>query len=73
MKKINFAKWLRTERIESDMTQAQLASAAGMNIASIVRYESGKRIPNLVTTIKLADTMGSDLRTLVRYTYDVPN
>ena len=53
-----FATNLRRLRCESKMTQAQLASKAGMPSAQISHYESGRREPNLANLRALQEALG---------------
>lgn len=48
-------------RIESNMTQQQLAEASGIRQSNISRIESGSCSPTIATLQKLASAMGKKL------------
>ena len=50
--------FLRKYRKAANMTQVELAKAAGTTQAVICRYETGKRIPKITTAQKIADALG---------------
>ena len=62
-----FAANLRAERARADMTQAQLAEAAGISTASVVGYEKGTTLPTLTTLYKLAVVLGTTPNTLMSW------
>ncbi|MBR1849192.1 MAG: helix-turn-helix transcriptional regulator [Lachnospiraceae bacterium] len=53
---------LMKARIDSDMTQAELAKKSGVRQSNISRIESGAVIPRLDTLEKLAQAMGKKLK-----------
>jgi transcriptional regulator with XRE-family HTH domain len=53
---------LRLARIKRDLTQRQLASAAGVSPSTIGRIESGAVQPSLPTLAKLLAAVNLDLR-----------
>lgn len=57
---------IRAERAAAGMTQAELASAAGMAQRSLARYLSGERKMTLEAVEMLARALGLDLPTLLR-------
>lgn len=48
---------LREIRKNKKLTQVELAQKAGIGVASLIRYESGEREPNLDMIIKLSNTL----------------
>lgn len=50
-----FQKRLREERVKKGLTQAQLGSIVGLSNTAISSYESGRKIPSIVTFINLAN------------------
>lgn len=57
-------KGLRTERLR--VTQADLQSMSGIDVATIRKYEAGKALPSLGGIIRLAFALGVDPGELVR-------
>ncbi|MBL8798736.1 MAG: helix-turn-helix transcriptional regulator [Planctomycetia bacterium] len=57
---MTFADKLKALRVEKDLTQEQLAEAAGIPIGTLRDYEQGKRRadPALSTAVKLARALG---------------
>lgn len=53
-------------RLLAGMSQEQLASAAGVSRISIVRYESGERIPDLDVAVRIANALGVKVEDLIR-------
>lgn len=49
---------VRTLRILAELTQAELASAAGTSQPTIAAYEAGRKSPSLATLRRLADAAG---------------
>lgn len=64
---MSFADTLRTAREELDMTQADLAEAAGLPPATISRYEGGKMEPGVTNLRKLLVALGCDANWLLEY------
>ena len=56
---------VRSFRIAKKMTQAQLASACGMDRPNISRLEGGKHTPNLATVQKVAAALGVSISKLM--------
>lgn len=52
-----FGKNLRELRKQKQLTQINLANAAGVAVNSIRLYEGGKRLPSMEICVKLADTL----------------
>jgi transcriptional regulator with XRE-family HTH domain len=50
-------KRIKLARVEMDMTQEDLAKAAGLMQKSISRYERGEILPNLETLEKIAKAL----------------
>lgn len=50
-----FSNRLRTIRIESGLTQQQLANELGVSVAALSYYETGRRIPDIVFLSKLSE------------------
>lgn len=53
-----FPSWLKQCRIDRDLTQAQLATRAGISLSLLRKYESGARTPPRATAGRLADALG---------------
>lgn len=53
-----FGPRLREIREAANLTQQQLADAAGLKRLSVVRYESGDRYPTWDVCLALADALG---------------
>ena len=51
---VNLGERLKTLRIESGLTQKQIAERVGVAISGISSYESGTRLPSYPVLIKLA-------------------
>lgn len=49
--------WLRERRIESKMTQEQVAVKAGVARTSYAMYEQGKRDPSVAVAVKISDVL----------------
>lgn len=59
-----FSRRLRQLREEKDLTTLQLMKNTGISDATISRYETGKRDPNLKLVIRLADYFNVSLEWL---------
>jgi DNA-binding XRE family transcriptional regulator len=57
---------LRGLRLERALTQAELATAAGINAATVVQLEAGKRTARPPTIRKLAAALGVPVMTLTK-------
>lgn len=55
---------LKITRLQKDLTQKQLASKSKVSERRYRDYESGKRLPNVLTAIQIADVLDSDVKTL---------
>ena len=53
---------LRTARDKADMTQAQLAAAAGVSQQAVSAYETGRKEPTLPTLQRLIAAAGLEMR-----------
>ena len=52
---------IRTRREELNLSQAELARAAGVHVRQIRRYESGEQQPVLAVAVKMAAALGVTL------------
>lgn len=57
---------LRKIRKDKGLTQDKLSEITKISIASIQRYESGKRQPNIQTVNKFAEALGVTINTLLK-------
>lgn len=57
---------IKKARLNADMSQEMLAKAAGVSRISIARYESGERIPDVVTAAKIANALGCKVDDLIK-------
>jgi len=55
---VEMSEVIRARRAELGMSQAQLASAAGVDTRQIRRYESGEQQPMLSVAVAIAQTLG---------------
>jgi len=55
-----FSEQLQAERRKRDLTQGQLAAAAGVPVGTLRDYEQGKRTPLFPNVLKLAKALGVD-------------
>ncbi len=53
-----FPEKLRAARIQSGLTQAELAKAADCSIRSLYDWENGVKIPRAISLARLADALG---------------
>lgn len=53
-----FAANLRAARARRDISQAELASATGLNITTISQYEDGTFVPGADKVVALAEALG---------------
>lgn len=56
---------IRAERNRRDMTQAELAKAAGIGVTSVVRLEGGIGKPSLETVQNVATALGLPMDALI--------
>ena len=59
-----FASNLRAFRALRDLSQAELAERAGVDVTSIQKWENGAYMPSLSNTVKLADALGVNMDAL---------
>ena len=59
---IDFANWLRSERLQRDLDIRDLAEISGLSTAQISRIETGKSAVSLNSMIRLTYGLGMDLR-----------
>jgi len=57
---------LKKIRKEKKVTQAQLASAAGVNRATLSLYETGAQSPTVITALKSSKALGCTLDELLK-------
>lgn len=57
---------IKVIRRQKGMTQADLAEMLGVTPAAISRYESGERIPDIVTAAKIANALGCKVDDLIK-------
>lgn len=57
---------LRAERAAHKLTQAELASKAGIPRITYIRYETGERRPSVVQLAQIANAFGVDFVELAR-------
>lgn len=53
-----FAKQLRVKRAERNWSQEDLATAAGVSVNTIARYETGSNIPSFSSVVAIAQAFG---------------
>lgn len=68
----NYGEWLKTNRKERGLTQAQLAKQAGVSLMSIRRYESGERTPRFEERAKIAKAMGMSMEVVYKELFVAP-
>lgn len=56
---------IRNARRAAGMTQEQLADAANISVMSVRRYESGERLPSLVTVTTIAGILDTKIEGLL--------
>lgn len=61
------ARNLRGARARADMTQEELAQAAGISSASLIAYENGKTVPLVSTLYDLACVLSVSPNDLLGY------
>jgi transcriptional regulator with XRE-family HTH domain len=59
---IDFASWLRSERLQRNLDIRDLASLSNLSTAQISRIETGKSVVSLKSMIRLTYGLGMDLR-----------
>jgi len=55
---------LKELRLKENMTQNEIAEIIGMTQRGYQNYESGRRIPPLITAVKLSDLFMCSIKTL---------
>jgi transcriptional regulator with XRE-family HTH domain len=63
---------LRRLRHEAGLTQEELGSRAGVQMADVSRYESGNRDPRISTVARLAAALEVPIAELLKPTGDSP-
>lgn len=63
---MNFGKSLRYHRIESGMTQEQVAQELGIGRQAYNMYECGKRIPNIYKAYAISKILNASLDELMQ-------
>lgn len=61
----NIAANIRKLRLNSELTQLQLAKEIGRNSMEISHWESGRRIPSAINLIRLAEALHVTIDELV--------
>nr|MBR4279809.1 helix-turn-helix transcriptional regulator [Clostridia bacterium] len=56
---------IKTARLRVGMSQEDLAVASGVSRISIVRYESGERVPDIKTAARIANALGCKVDDLI--------
>jgi transcriptional regulator with XRE-family HTH domain len=59
-----FKEWLKKKRKEMAMTQRKLAANLNVSEATILAYESGRRLPSFDTMHKIAQEFQVDVKTI---------
>ena len=62
---VKIGRSVRAKRVQSFMTQEQLARAAGISSRQLVRIESNEVEPHFSTILKLAEALGVEPSELV--------
>lgn len=62
---MSLAEQIRQKRLEKGLTQDRLAKDVGISRTMIAHYESGIKLPNIVTGVKLAKILGTTTEALV--------
>ena len=57
MDKNKFGKKIKVARVESDLTQDQLAQKINTKQKNISRYETGASMPSIETLVKIANVL----------------
>lgn len=61
----SFAENLRRLRKQADLSQEELGSRAGIQMADISRYEGGHRDPRITTVARLAEALDVSITELL--------
>jgi DNA-binding XRE family transcriptional regulator len=61
---------LRERRFELELTQQEVAAAAGTSHTAISRLESGSHTPNLATLVRIAAVLDEELLVCFQHTVD---
>ncbi|WP_218008884.1 helix-turn-helix domain-containing protein [Nocardia jiangxiensis] len=64
MEKLAMSEVIRSRRNELGLTQTQLATAIGMTLRQVTRYEAGEQEPAFSVAVKLAEALGISLAEL---------
>jgi transcriptional regulator with XRE-family HTH domain len=60
-KMVTFGDMVRTERIKSGLTQAEVAEQIGVTQSVFAQYETAAKAPNVYLAAKIADLFGVSL------------
>ena len=66
--RVQFGRRLRQLRRQKDLTQEQLADAAGISVDMLSNIERGVNAPSFETLAKLAATLGMEVEALFHFT-----
>ena len=61
-KALEVSEILRDRRAQAGMSQRALAQHLGVTPASVCYYESGKRMPSMLTLMKIKNVLGFSMR-----------
>ena len=67
---MGFAENLKKLREAEGITTAELAEYASVTQPTIVRYENGQKLPNVITGVLIAKRLGTTVEALVNKTRD---
>src|SRR5262245_40425832 len=67
---MTFGERLKSLRLERDMTQPDLASGAGIGLATLKDYAGGRRLPSVEIAQKLAAALGVTCRAFDGVTFE---
>ena len=65
--RVQFGRRLRHLRRQKDLTQEQLAEAAGISVDMLSNIERGVNAPSFETLVKLAEVLGVEVETLFHF------
>lgn len=55
---------LRVVRTSKNIMQSALAKECGISVRTLIRYENGERLPDVVTALRLARALGTTVEEL---------
>lgn len=61
-----FAENLKRNREKRGLSQSELAKIADISQPTIVKYEKGIKVPNVITAVALAEKLGTTCEELVK-------